>query len=925
MMRIGLTIALYVLSCGAFAQSDRDDWAQTVEQISTGIVSIRIDATRAFDTNWNTSSQATGFVVDAERGLILTNRHVVTPGPVVAEAVFLNNEEVALQPIYRDPVHDFGFYRFDPKALRFIEPATLKLDPDGARVGREIRVIGNDAGEKLSILAGTLARLDRPAPQYGRGNYNDFNTFYFQAASSTSGGSSGSPVVDVAGNVIALNAGGSNGAASSFFLPLDRIVHALTLIQGDQRVVRGTLQTTFVRKPYDELRRLGLRSSTETRLRERFPDDTGMLTVEQVLPGSPADGALSPGDVLVAVNDQLLNAFVPLEAILDASVGATVALSIERGGEPLTLDVAVTDLATISPDRYLEFGDAVMNTLSYQQGRHYNLPPTGVFVANPGYMLSNAAVPRGAVILEVDGKPVPDIDAMAQILNQQADDSRVQIRFVTLDAPRQEIPRIVRIDRTWFAGRICERDDDTGLWPCEALPDGPARQADSGGSTTFPPQSDPRADRISRSLVLVNFDLPFNISGIGERHYYGTGLIVDQSRGLVLVDRNTVPIGMGDVTITFAGSLEIPAAVAYVHPLHNLAMLQYDPALIGDTPVRDASFSDNAVQADDQVWVVGLTPAHRVVLQETRVADVDALVSPISRSLKFRDTNLEVISVVNAPNVDGVLSDRRGRIVSTWSSFGGNESQTMRGIPAYVVQDFVEVVREGRAFYSLETELGLVPLASARKLGLPESWLDRLEQANGERRQALAISRVAAATDAAKQLRTGDIVLTIDGELVTTFSEFSRAIDSDEVTLEIWRDDALQTVTVGTEVLDGRSADRVVQWAGALLQDPYRELARQRGIEPSGVYVAYFNYGSPATRYGLWAGRRVVEVNGQPTPDLDRFLAVVKDAEDRESLRIKTLDWNNLPQVITLKLDKQYWRGFVVQFEDGDWRRQPLP
>jgi S1-C subfamily serine protease len=328
-------------------------------------------------------------------------------------------------------------------------------------------VFSNDAGEKLSILSGTLARLDREAPTYGIGEYNDFNTFYYQAASSTSSGSSGSPVLDVHGRAIALNAGGSQASSSSYYLPLDRARRALKLIQDDKPVPRGTLQTTFEYQSYDALLQLGLGRHIEKRLRSRSKQsdiiNEGLLVVKSVLPDGPAYNSLEPGDILLTCNGHLLpHLFIDLEDHLDNAIESQspVHVVVSRAGDLKEFTINVQDLHSITPYRYLEFGGGTLNDLSYQMARSYglSLKDSGVYVGAAGFVLGTALALRRSVIVDINNKQVRSLDDFLSIVSEIDQGKRVPIRYYSLSRPMKMKVMVLHMDWRWHKFQIAIRN-----------------------------------------------------------------------------------------------------------------------------------------------------------------------------------------------------------------------------------------------------------------------------------------------------------------------------------------------------------------------------------------------------------------------------------------------------------------------------------
>ncbi|GAY43780.1 hypothetical protein CUMW_077170 [Citrus unshiu] len=969
-----------------------DDWRKALNKVVPAVVVLRTTACRAFDTEAAGASYATGFVVDKRRGIILTNRHVVKPGPVVAEAMFVNREEIPVYPIYRDPVHDFGFFRYDPSAIQFLNYDEIPLAPEAACVGLEIRVVGNDSGEKVSILAGTLARLDRDAPHYKKDGYNDFNTFYMQAASGTKGGSSGSPVIDWQGRAVALNAGSKSSSASAFFLPLERVVRALRFLQERRdcnihkweavSIPRGTLQVTFVHKGFDETRRLGLQSATEQMVRHASPPgETGLLVVDSVVPGGPAHLRLEPGDVLVRVNGEVITQFLKLETLLDDGVDKNIELLIERGGISMTVNLVVQDLHSITPDYFLEVSGAVIHPLSYQQARNFRFPCGLVYVAEPGYMLFRAGVPRHAIIKKFAGEEISRLEDLISVLSKLSRGARVPIEYSSYTDRHRRKSVLVTIDRhEWYAPpQIYTRNDSSGLWSAnpailsEALMpssginggvQGVASQTVSiGGELVHMEHMHQRnnqelTDGVTSMETACEHASAESISR-GESDNGRKKRRVEENISADGVVADCSPHESGDARLEDSSTMENAGSRDYFGAPAATTNASFAESVIEPTLVM----FEPALRRGDSVYLVGLSRSLQATSRKSIVTNPCAALNISSADCpRYRAMNMEVIELDTdfGSTFSGVLTDEHGRVQAIWGSFStqvkfgcssSEDHQFVRGIPIYTISRVLDKIISGASGPSLlingvkrpmplvrilEVELYPTLLSKARSFGLSDDWVQALVKKDPVRRQVLRVKGCLAGSKAENMLEQGDMVLAINKQPVTCFHDIENACqaldkdgeDNGKLDITIFRQGREIELQVGTDVRDGNGTTRVINWCGCIVQDPHAAV-RALGFLPEeghGVYVARWCHGSPVHRYGLYALQWIVEINGKRTPDLEAFVNVTKEIEHGEFVRVRTVHLNGKPRVLTLKQDLHYWPTWELIFDPDTalWRRKSV-
>jgi serine protease DegQ len=270
-----------------------------------------------------TLSAGSGVIIDAGRGYVLTNHHVVEDAEQLT--VTLNDRrEFEARLVGSDPATDVAVLQIDADRLT----AMAFADSDDLRVGDFVLAIGNPFGLGQTVTFGIVSALGRTG--LVEGGYENF----IQTDAAINPGNSGGALVDSAGRLVGLN--------SAIFTPsVGNIGIGFAVPSNTAR----TVMEQVVRYGAVEHGRLGVTVQDVT------PDVAGELgldpgrgaLVAEVEPGSSADAAgLRRGDVILAVDGRPVGGSSQLRNRIGLlRLGAPVELTVVRDGRRQTLRATV--------------------------------------------------------------------------------------------------------------------------------------------------------------------------------------------------------------------------------------------------------------------------------------------------------------------------------------------------------------------------------------------------------------------------------------------------------------------------------------------------------------------------------------------------------------------------------------------------------
>jgi hypothetical protein len=347
---------------------------------------------------------------------------------------------------------------------------------------------------------------------------------------------------------------------------------------------------------------------------------------------------------------------------------------------------------------------------------------------------------------------------------------------------------------------------------------------------------------------------------------------------------------------------------------------------LSDITVAQINISTGSVKQGQVIKQIGLNYDGEVEYRETEIDTIDELWLRQFKIPQFIDKNIDAISLVN-PNmaIDGILVDTANEVVALWTLFeeskGNNVNTTLIGLPAEYIAELLTLYRDKTPLYSLELNLTKIAPVDAIQMGLPAEWLTKLAKQKPNSGKLLAVYNVAKSAASAEVFKRGDIILAINDVPVSDFRQAELLSQSANVTVTYFSEGKLHTAEVNTAKLFGQDIDQVFYWSGLFLHSPHRAAQQQGNVGNEGVYVASYSYGSPATRYGVFAMQRIVAIDGKAIDTTSDFVNAVKGKKHQSTVLIKTLDFQNNAKVITLRVDNHYWPFFEMKYSDEQWQK----
>ncbi|WFU27075.1 trypsin-like peptidase domain-containing protein [Bradyrhizobium sp. CB1717] len=266
------------------------------------------------------NATGSGVIVDAQRGYVLTNNHVVE-GIAAVQITTKDGRQFSAKVVGRDPPTDVA-------VLQIQNPAGLKAlpfgDSDALEVGDFVLAIGNPFGLGQTVTSGLVSALGRTG--IGKQGYEDF----IQTDAAINPGNSGGALVSLRGELVGINsaiispAGGNVGIG--FAIPVNMARKVMEQIIANGRVERGRIGISL-RDPHPTVNK-GLNQGA---------------VIADVAADSPAErSGLRRGDVVTGADDRPIRTAAQLRNTIGlARVGEDVRLSVLRNGAPLSVSVRI--------------------------------------------------------------------------------------------------------------------------------------------------------------------------------------------------------------------------------------------------------------------------------------------------------------------------------------------------------------------------------------------------------------------------------------------------------------------------------------------------------------------------------------------------------------------------------------------------------